>query len=84
MQKMCEPCPHCKNLYDDSDESVGYYGYGCTFQDNAGDEDEWEPGCGRPCPGFSPILPSEFLEVILFEEAQQRDYDEEEGDNDEQ
>ena len=62
----CDPCRFCRFLYDDSDESVGLYAYGCSFLDQASDEDaEWEPGCGRPCPGFKPIPVSEDLNHIL-------------------
>lgn len=58
----CDPCQYCQNLYDDSDPSVGLQGYGCSFFDNAVDVDDWEEGCGRPCPGFKPFLASEYLE----------------------
>lgn len=58
---VCDPCQHCQNIYDDSDESVGMYGYGCTYFDGPV-EDDWEEGCGRPCPGFRPVLASDYLE----------------------
>ena len=54
----CDPCQHCQNLYDDSDYSVGYCGYGCKAADEGMETfDEV-----KPCPGFKPIFASEYLE----------------------
>lgn len=75
----CDPCQFCQHCYDDSDYSVGYCGYGCTFyEDHEGDDDEWEPGCGRKCPGFFPVLASDSLLEQLWNEEQARQYLEDE------
>ena len=60
----CEPCLHCQHIYDDSDESVGMYGYGCEYADNVGLD--WEPGQGVPCPAFKPVLASDGLECQII------------------
>ena len=59
--RTCDPCQFCKNLYDDSDPSVGLEGYGCSYYEGPVEDDGWEPGCGWPCKGFSPIPASEGL-----------------------
>lgn len=71
----CDPCRFCTHLYDDSDPSVGLYGYGCDA------EAEWEEGQGFPCPSFRPHLPSDDLLDIIANEQEwvaywedQRDY----------
>ena len=74
----CDPCQYCANLYDDSDESVGLYGYGCRYGDEGGED--WEPGCGHPCPGFRPIPVTEDLNRQLENEYWQREYEEQEGE----
>jgi len=61
----CDPCQFCQHIYDDSDPSVGMEGYGCTYYEGPVEDDEWEPGCGRPCKGFDARLPSDDLLHIL-------------------
>lgn len=63
----CDPCQYCMNIYDDSDPSVGLYGYGCMYIDNGGEE--WEPGCGHPCPGFISIN-TDLEDQIAYEEEE--------------
>lgn len=60
----CNPCFHCQHFYDDSDESVGLYGYGC-------DEDvEWDSDTvpKSPCPNFRARLSSDSLFEQLAQE----------------
>lgn len=59
MNDKCDPCPFCRHIYDDSDESVGMYGYGCDCEKEG--MDEWTQGCGTPCPGFEPVFASDGL-----------------------
>lgn len=63
----CNPCEHCMNLYDDSDESVGLYGYGCTAQDDG--KETFDDGL-RPCPCFKPAgLSSDgLMDQLYYEE----------------
>lgn len=57
MGRSRNPCRYCVHIRDDSDESVGMYGYACAV------DAEWgEDECGkRPCPCFKAILPSDDL-----------------------
>lgn len=71
----CNPCQFCKNLYDDSDESVGLYGYGCIASDEGM---ETFDGGARPCPCFRPGLPSDDLMEQLYYEEEERFYKEQE------
>lgn len=63
----CNPCQFCANLYDDSDPSVGLYGYGCRAADDGRDVfDEV-----KPCPCFRPIPVSEgLMEQLAYEEEE--------------
>ena len=70
----CDPCQFCQHIYDDSDPSVGMEGYGCSYFDGPVEDDEWEPGCGRKCPGFFPVLASDGLLEQLWNEEQARQY----------
>ena len=75
----CDPCTFCIHLVDDSDESVGMYGYDCDSPE--AQVDDWEPGCGRPCPGFSPIPSTLTLMEQLYEDACYLDWlEEQEGE----
>lgn len=48
------PCRHCRNLIDNSDDSVGWVDYDCKVG--------MVPPRGiTPCEGFIPILPSDDL-----------------------
>lgn len=72
----CDPCLFCRHLYDDSDPSVGMYGYGC-----AADDDGLKTNEGRgefPCPSFSPFKASDGLFDQLADEEMARQYLEEE------
>lgn len=72
----CDPCLFCRHLYDDSDSSVGMYGYGCAADD---DGLETNGGEGKfPCPSFSPGLASDGLFEQLANEEMARQYLEEE------
>ena len=55
----CDPCVFCRHITDESDESVGLQGYGCDS--SVVYEEDWEPGLGKPCPGFEPIFASDGL-----------------------
>lgn len=46
MPKSCEPCFHCQHIYDDSDYSVGYQGYGCTYYEGPVEDDGYDHICG--------------------------------------
>ena len=54
-----DPCAFCKHITDESDPSVGLEGCGCDS--DAPYVEDWEKGCGRPCPGFEPIPASQGL-----------------------
>ncbi|MBQ7701137.1 MAG: hypothetical protein IJT54_01905 [Candidatus Methanomethylophilaceae archaeon] len=71
----CDPCQFCTHLYDDSDPSVGLYGYGCDA------ESEWEEGQGVPCPSFRPRLVSDDLLDIIANEQECIAYWENERDD---
>ena len=69
----CNPCQFCRNLYDDSDTSVGYYGYGCKAADDGFETfDEV-----KPCPCFKPIPAHWGLLEQLYNEQEERWYREE-------
>lgn len=64
------PCMHCVHLYDDSDESVGLYGYGCRMADEGRETiDEV-----KPCPCFHPYLSSNGLFEYLENEMESQIY----------
>ena len=68
----CDPCVWCRNIYDDSDPSVGMYGCGCKAADDGHvvfDE-------VRPCPYFKPILSSDGLFDQLYCEKEEEYYKE--------
>lgn len=67
----CDPCRYCRCLYDYSDPSVEWVEEGCRyFESLVEGEYEWEPGCGRPCRGFTPIFSSdELMHEKSFREA---------------
>ena len=67
----CDPCQWCRNVYDDSDESVGLYGYGCTAADDGADDEELFD-YARPCKHFIPMFASDGLFNQLFNEEEER------------
>ena len=76
------PCIFCMNLYDDSDHSVGYEGYGCAAETEY-PEVLMNDGI-KPCPAFKPVLVSEYLECQLYQESEYRALHEEEYGCDEE
>lgn len=64
----CDPCRFCAHHHIDY-VRIGDADYGnCVAEDVCDAElpeeeagDGWEPGCGRPCPGFTAIPPSDWL-----------------------
>lgn len=74
----CDPCMFCKHIYDDSDESVGLYGYGCDA------EEEFEPGQGTPCPSFVPQFVSDGLFQQIADEDEARFWSEMEKEKEEE
>lgn len=69
---VCDPCTFCVHIFDDSDESVGLYGYGCDI------EEDFENGQGVPCPSFSPRFASDGLFQQIADEDEERMYREQE------
>lgn len=67
----CDPCEFCIHIYDDSDESVGLYGYGCTAADNGADDEELFD-YAKPCKHFIPRFASEHLFWQLEYEKEER------------
>ena len=60
------PCQFCVHIYDDSDPSVGLYGYGCDCEDKASGLPMGETG---RCPAFRPRLPSDdLLDQLAYEQ----------------
>ena len=61
-----DPCTFCIHICDDSDPSVGMYGYGCACEDEAGGLPMGESG---PCPMFRARLPSDdLLDQLAYEQ----------------
>lgn len=73
----CNPCAQCRHLYDDSDESVGLYGTGCSADDIGLETNE---GSGKfPCPSFSPFKASDnLIDQLAIEEMARLHIEEEE------
>lgn len=72
----CDPCQFCQNLYDDSDESVGLYGYGCMAADDGKETFDQV----KPCPCFKPYPSSWGLFNEIDNEYEAQFY--QEGEND--
>lgn len=73
MLNKCDPCVWCRNIYDDSDPSVGMYGYGCKASDE-GYDDVFDQV--KPCPHFIPIFSSYGLFDQLYAEEEEEFYKE--------
>ena len=66
IRPLTDPCVFCKHICDDSDPSVGLYGYACDCEDEAGGLPMGESG---RCPAFRPRLPSDdLLDQLAYEQ----------------